>query len=262
MPPANPNMTPGRRLRLDRRKAGLSQEGLAEVLGVDKDTVSQMENNRLPLSTAAKAFSASPPARVPAEPRAPAPAPSPADEPLSGLGAEDKDGPGPRVGPDASPERDAAPRPAIRPAAAPREGEIKELEEALLKLFAGEAFLVPRPQPDGSTIQVEAVIPGLAQMVGMVDEFDGQIIRTYAPGMARAWADLARVNPTVRRVLMGLTFGGAYRGVIAATLPATLAIMAHHGMLPQLGGGPTRIVEQPHAPEPPPDGPLAAVQLP
>jgi len=91
-------------------------------------------------------------------------------------------------------------------------------------------------------IQVEAVIPGMAQLVGMVDEFDGMVIRTYAPGMARAWAELARENEQVRRILNGLTYGGAYRGVLAASLPAILAIAAHHGAF---GLG------QPKAPPPP-----------
>jgi len=235
-------ISPGRRLRLDRRKAGLSQEALAKRLGVDKEAVSKMERDLRPLTNEAKAFSASPPTPVPpgpAVPRPPADAePGAGPEPLPSVD-EPGDGPGPRVD-------DAPPRAGAKPVLAPSRGEIAELESALLKLFAGEEFLVPRSQPDGTVTQVSATIPGIAQMVGMVDEFDGLIIKTYAPGMAKAWAELARVNPTVRKVLVGLTYGGAYRGVMAATAPVILALVAHHGLLPGFGGPPAVVVE--HAP--------------
>lgn len=252
-------MTPGRRLRLDRRKAGLSQAELAKQLGHSLEEISAMENDRVPLSTSAQAFSASIPARVPkAKPQA-APMPGPpqtgGDEP--GGPEEQRDGPGPRVELGEEPgERDRAPKPsAVKPRELlPARGEIAELEDALLKLFAGEHFLVPRKTPEG-VVQVEAVIPGIAQVVAMYDEFDGQIIQTYAPGMAKAWAELARVNPTVRKILIGLTYGGAYRGVMAASLPPLIAILAHHGALPNFGG-PGRVVEA--APPPPAEdgGPL------
>lgn len=257
------DITPGRRLRLDRRKAGLSQEELAERLGVSKDEVSAMENNRVELSQAAKAFSASIPARVPKGRLQAAPEPAApqtgGDEP--GGPEEEVQGPGPRTElPGAPGSKDKAPR-ADTPK--PREllpsrGEIAELEDALLKMFAGERFLVPRKTPEG-VIQIEAQIPGIAQIVGMYDEFDGHIIETYSPGMAKAWAELARVNPGVRRILMGLTYGGAYRGVMAASLPPIIAILAHHGAIPNFGG-PGRVVEA--APPPPAeDGPLFQGQV-
>lgn len=215
-----PEMLPGRRLRLDRRKAGLSQEQLAALLGTTKDTVSEMERNVVELSTEAQRFIANRPSRAP-EVAAPAePEPLPPVE-------EQKEGPGPAArGVD-----DAPPRPGPKPLPPASKGEIEELEEGLLHFFAGQRFLVPRD--DGG--QREALIPGLAQMVGMVDEFDGAILEVYAPGMARAWAELARTNATVRKVLIGITYGGAYRGVVAASLPPLMAIMAHHGLVPGLG---------------------------
>lgn len=230
--------SPGRRLRLMRRKCLLDQAGLAKLLGTDQAAISKMENNVEPLSAQAEAFLANPPAPVPAGPGRPsrarrtAPAAARAAElppdPEADLAQPPREPgeAGPRVE-DAAP-RAAAPAPAP---ARPRAGEIAELEAALLKMFAGETFLVPKQGPDGTVIQVEAVIPGIAQVIGMADEFDGMVIRTYAPGMARAWAELARENETVRKVLIGVTYGGAYRGVIAATLPAVLAIAAHHGAL-------------------------------
>ena len=248
--------SPGRRLRLQRRKSALDQEGLAKLLGVTKEEVSAMENNKQPLSQHAEAFLANPPQKVPASPSPPprpkkraageGPAAPSSVEPLPDVD-EAQDGPGPRV------ERpDAAPRPEpsrdIKPL--PREADIEELERALRILFAGESFLVPREQPDGSIQHVEALVPGLAQLVGTVDEFDGMVIRTYAPGMAKAWADLARENATVRKILIGMTYGGAYRGVIAASLPPLMAIAVHHGAFGL--GRPAPTVE--HR-QPPPPGP-------
>lgn len=257
-------MKPGRRLRLDRRKAGLDQEGLARQLGVDVDTVSKMERDLVPLTDKAKEFSANVPARVPTGPRPATPKPEgpqkPGEEPGLPSVEEEAEGLGPRVEhSDAAPKPGRTPKPSM--ALAPP-GEIAELERALLKMFAGEAFLIPRTDPEGNVTQVEAIIPGVAQAVGMFDEFDGMIIRTYAPGMAKAWAELARVNPTVRKVLTGLTYGGAYRGVVAATLPAALAIMAHHGMLPQLGGGGPPVVDHPPAAPPPAPEPQHAPGFP
>jgi hypothetical protein len=259
-------MTPGRRLRLDRRKAGLSQAELAKKLGHTPEEVSAMENDRLALSGPAQAFSASIPARVPKAKDQAAPKPEEpqtgGDEP--GGPEEEQEGAGPRVelpdGPTKPEGGDKPPRASrsVNRELPPARGEIAELEDALLKMFAGEHFLVPRKTPEG-IIQVEASIPGIAQIVGMYDEFDGQIIQTYAPGMAKAWAELARVNPGVRRILNGLTYGGAYRGVMAASLPPLVAILAHHGAIPGFGGpGAQAVVDHP---PPQPEGPLFGAQV-
>lgn len=255
-------MTPGRRLRLDRRKAGLSQAELAKKLGHTLEEVSAMENDRVELSGPAQAFSASIPARVPrAKPQAALPPEEPkvgGDEPG---GPEQAEGPGPRVDLPGAEGDDKPPRPSrsVGRDLAPARGEIAELEDALLKMFAGEHFLVPRKTPEG-VIQVEASIPGIAQIVGMYDEFDGQIIQTYAPGMAKAWAELARVNPGVRRILNGLTYGGAYRGVMAASLPPIIAILAHHGAIPGFGGPGANAPVVDHPP-PQPEGPLFGAEV-
>lgn len=232
--PRNPDMTPGRRLRLDRRKAGLSQEQLAAKLGTTLEEVSAMENNKQALSTAAKAFSASPPAGPPRPARQARPKPAALQPPSDGSTAgeepppplppepeERREGPGPRTG------GDAPPRPGPRAAIA-TSSQIEELEQALLHFFAGQEFVIPAEEGQEARI---GLIPGVATLVGAVDEFDGQIIQLYAPAMAHAWAELARTNATVRKFLVGITYGGAWRGVAAATMPAVLAIMAHHGML-------------------------------
>lgn len=251
-------MTKGRRLRLDRRKAGLSQAELATQLGHTEEEISLMERDKLELSTSAAAFCANLPARQPRPAKAKAPkpaAPQTPEEPLGG--GEDEPGPGPRVEVEPPPAREDKPPRGGRPPAQQvlARGEIAELEDALLKMFGGERLIVPKQTPDG-VVQVEAVIPGIAQVVGMFDKFDGQIIETYSPGMAKAWAELARVNPRVRSVLIGLTYGGAYRGVLAATLPCVVAIAAHHGAFAGLGGGgqepPPPPLPEPDPTQPPP----------
>lgn len=249
-PPKLP-MPPGRRLRLDRRKALLDQAGLARLLGTTTEQVSLMEQNKQELSQAALAFIANPPNRVPVvatpkeEPSSSKPVSAPAEDAPSEVAPSGPAPPPPA--PERSEGKDAAPRPLSLAPAKPRSDDIKQLEAALLTFFRGESFLVPKEMPDGTTQQVEATIPGLAQMIGMVDEFDGQIIQIYAPGMARAWAQLASENPMVHRWLNALTYGGAYRGVLAASLPAVMAIVMHHGVL---GLGKPKEIVQEHA-EPP-----------
>ena len=116
-----------------------------------------------------------------------------------------------------------------------------QLERDLRVLFAGDTFLVPVPvqMPDGSVVEhtEEAAVPGIAQLVGFVDHFDGRVIEMNAPQMARAWAELADESPQVRRFLILLTYGGAWRGVVAATLPVVYSIAVHHGLIPPVLGG-------------------------
>jgi hypothetical protein len=256
-----PPMPPGRRLRLDRRKALLDQAGLAKLLGTTVEEVSLMEQNKKPLSREAQAFIANVPAPVP-QPKAPSTPKPPEPSPPAGEPPVPEVDDGAAPPPPAREEAGEQPAPADRPpkpiGAAlpkPRGDEIRALEAALLTFFAGETFLVPRELPDGTVMQVEGTIPGVAQFVGMVDPFDGQIIATYAPGMARAWAQLAQENPQVRRMLNALTYGGAYRGVIAASAPAIMAIAMHHGVLglgqPRQEAPPA---EEPQLVEEPPGG--------
>lgn len=177
----------------------------------------------------AEAPAADPPPDTPAEP-SPQPQPPAAEQP-------------PQRPADAPPAL-PAPRPAQRFDEAAR----SQLESDLRKLFAGDTFLVPVEvkylAEDGVTPVTridhhEGQIPGIAQVVGMVDKYDGRVIEVHAEAMAKAWADLAAENAAVRKFLMGMTYGGAWRGVIAATMPVVLAIAQHHGAgLPAFLGGP------------------------
>lgn len=233
-------LKPGRRLRVQRRKAGLSMEGLAKLLEVSMADLSAMENDKVELTVAAQNFVANTPSKVP-KPRAPKePAPEPTAAGSGGKGGGEDAIPPASPAPEEQP-RDHPPGTRSTPTPPPAPRYDAELEAALLKLFAGEAFLVPKMQPDGEVLQEQAVIPGIAQVIGMYDQFDGMIIASYAPGMARAWAQLAAENDNVRRMLIFVTYGGAWRGVMVATAPPLLAIAAHHSLLP------TRQVEQPQS---------------
>jgi hypothetical protein len=76
------------------------------------------------------------------------------------------------------------------------------------------------------------------------DTRDGTVIAENAATCADAWVELARVNPTVRRVLDGMLKGSAWGAVIMAHGPIVLAIMANHGtQVPGVPGPP----DQPYA---------------
>jgi hypothetical protein len=193
------------------------------------------------------------------EPAAPAAAPPPAAE--GGAEPQTAGGvtpPSPPADAPPEPERErVSDRPPAPPEAVPQPSASSwdattksQLESDLRDLFAGQSFLVPMrvALEDGSyeIRQQEAFIPGLAQVVGAVDTYDGQVIELHAASMAHAWAELANENPTVRRFLMGMTYGGAWRGVIAATLPVVLAIAGNHGLgLPGFLTGGNAIVLEP-----------------
>lgn len=169
----------------------------------------------------------------------PAPAPDPQVKP-----------PAPASPPPAADDggrRDRPPVAAPAGVTAPRvtwdEAAKSQLESDLRDVFAGQRFLVPvRTEVAPGEYEIrhqEGFIPGVAQAAGLLGGPDDErAIVLYSAAMARAWADLADENTAVRRFLMGLTYGGAWRGVIAATLPCILAIAGNHGLgLPSFLGG-------------------------
>lgn len=68
--------------------------------------------------------------------------------------------------------------------------------------------------------------------VRFVNTTDGDVIIANSDRMGAAWADLASKNPKVKAALAKLMAPGPWAGVITATLPVTIAILANHGMLP------------------------------
>lgn len=190
---------------------------------------------------AAAAGAETPPA--PPEPGAPAqPAPMPEPPPPPTPDA-------PPVPP--SPAPPAGDKPPTTPEAKPLGPKVtwddaakSQLEADLRDFFAGQHFLVPvrvEVAPGEHEIRhQQGFIPGVAQLAGAVGgDADEQAITLYAASMAHAWAELADENAGVRRFLLGMTYGGAWRGVMMATLPVVLGLAGNHGIgLPSfLGGG-------------------------
>lgn len=62
------------------------------------------------------------------------------------------------------------------------------------------------------------------------DDYCAWIIAERSPQLASAWAELAKQNPAVKRVLEGLVEGSAWGGVILSTLSIALPIAKHHGV--------------------------------
>jgi transcriptional regulator with XRE-family HTH domain len=212
----------GDELRAFRRDRRWRQTELAEFLGVDQPAVSEMERGRR---------------EVPDELAALLQAAGAAESP-----APDAAGDGPPEAAAANLEGDVPPRP-VRSRAKPRpverqvEVNLAELEARLLRLIQGEDVAIAIADPGETEIHhVSQHVPGLADLVGAMNEFDGNIIRANAVAMSKAWVKLAREKPRVLMFLETLTAGGAWRDVFAATGPVVLAILLNHGLLPSLPG--------------------------
>jgi hypothetical protein len=62
------------------------------------------------------------------------------------------------------------------------------------------------------------------------DQYCAEIVAQRSPALAAAWADLAKQNASVKRVLEGLVEGSAWGAVIFSTLGITIPIAKHHGL--------------------------------
>lgn len=76
-------------------------------------------------------------------------------------------------------------------------------------------------------------IGGFALVFAMAgDQHCAAVIAQGGPNLAKAWAEVARQNEGVMRVLEKMMQGGAWGGVIISTLGIALPIMEHHHLLP------------------------------
>jgi transcriptional regulator with XRE-family HTH domain len=215
-------------LKAYRHERRWRQRDLADFLGIDQPAVSEMERGVRPISdeVALKLGGSPSPASADQDEGAPAPpeepAASPGDRPVAASG-------------------DVPPRPVTpprdKPAVLPRAEDLRALEVRLLQLIRGyDATIMVADPGDTQIREVTQHIPGLADVVGMANKFDGQIIEANAVALSKAWVAVARENRRVRVVLEALTAGGAWRDAFAATLPVVLAILLNHGLLPTLPG--------------------------
>lgn len=92
-----------------------------------------------------------------------------------------------------------------------------------------------------AAVELVATAGGIVQFV---DAYDGAVVVASAEQLGTALAEVARVNPAMRRLIQAGTTGGAYGGLIVASVGVALPIMANHGLLAlsfappvDLGGG-------------------------
>lgn len=64
------------------------------------------------------------------------------------------------------------------------------------------------------------------------DQHCARVMANGGPQMARAWAELAAVNPGVRAILLKMNQGSAWGGVFISTTMVGLPIAQHHGLYP------------------------------
>jgi hypothetical protein len=79
--------------------------------------------------------------------------------------------------------------------------------------------------------ELAAMFGTIALAVTFYNQADGMVILQNSEAMAKAWAELARTNKHVEKVLRTMTQGSALGGVAIATLPVVIGIMANHNMM-------------------------------
>lgn len=62
----------------------------------------------------------------------------------------------------------------------------------------------------------------------LINPTDGLIVAEAAPGIAKAWIQLARTDQKVRKFLQKMTVGGGSGAVIFAHVAVAMSIMANH----------------------------------
>lgn len=88
---------------------------------------------------------------------------------------------------------------------------------------------IPMPRSGVIAQGMTRVYAQTGAMVGMFDMQCGSAIMESAEASGKAWENLAKTNPAIRRALMTLMQGNAFFEIISAHTPMVLAIMAHHG---------------------------------
>lgn len=112
-------------------------------------------------------------------------------------------------------------------------------EEARANMRAGQqARRANGPKKIGRTptgelkTKLAQLISTIGGLVCMANVYDGTVIIQGAPALSEAYCDLAKDNPKLAKALEGLTRGGAYGAVIAATLAVAIPIAANHKLIP------------------------------
>ena len=123
---------------------------------------------------------------------------------------------------------DAAPKPT---AATPPAGDDKTKSSPRDKKPTGR----PAGRANASSVaKIEEGLTDLFSGFALAAQFQGNdvayvILTSRGPKVAAAWAELARQNASVRRVLERLMTGGAWGGVIVSTLSMALPLAESYG---------------------------------
>lgn len=87
-----------------------------------------------------------------------------------------------------------------------------------------------RPGPKDLEAKLEEFLAFSGVAVFPLNQIDGIVLTVRGPSLAHAWAELAKVNPAVKRVLERMVEGGVMGGVIIATLSVAVPIAQNHGI--------------------------------
>lgn len=79
---------------------------------------------------------------------------------------------------------------------------------------------------------VAANVAGIAQIVGMFNQFDGAVIAQGSPYLARSVADVAARDPKVRKAIEHAMSNLGWGQVIAAVMAIAIPIMVNHQVIP------------------------------
>lgn len=91
--------------------------------------------------------------------------------------------------------------------------------------------------------QLVDMINGIGYMVSIADQTDGAIIMGGSDKLGNSLIGPARTNKKVRTALENMVTGGAWAGVVMASMAIVVPILAHHNLLPS---PPKKVKTQPY----------------
>lgn len=206
----------GPEIKALRKKHGMTQKQMAELLGVNTARVASLERGR-PMREAEEARLSE----------------------WSGDGGEPApdDLPEPPYDPDRAPPVDEdeeegreAPKRRRRPAPRKRGGLSAWQEETAIRLTAlvqGERVAI---EVNGQVTEI--VIPGLCALIAVADPFDAAVVGQGCPAFFVALVKVAPRHPWLKAILDALSMGGDYNELARASMAIAIPIMIHHGMIP------------------------------
>lgn len=109
-------------------------------------------------------------------------------------------------------ERASRTRDTRRPGRPPGSQSVKHIEDGLNQFFGG--------------VSIVFLFSG--------DAYMAELFSVRGPNLAKAYANLARQNPAVKKLLERLIAGGQYGEVVFTTLSIVLPAMSHYRVIPPI----------------------------